>query len=1002
VTPLRQAPRDERQRATTTVAPTSSASQRPDCVNGPGAPILPGRGPRPLPYEMLPALRASNGPVYLHPDDRKYGVLAVGGQGSGKTSLLLRLYLSDIRDANASPIVMDPKSELARLCLEMTPPTCGKRVWYLDLGRPMFGMSPLRLDPTRTMPEQASAIADLVVQAISDTAEGQVFQSSRRYLYHAVIGALALANKNDGLAMFEDIFSLLLPGKEDMREQAVNACQEHADLDHTTEFFARVLPEELENNRSNTYQRLDPPRNKVEAILASPSLRRFFNHPTDVRLADIVRARDILIVDANTAAIGGDNSQICMHFIFQELHALMQQQVHLPVEQRPRVPGIFDEAGSLATRNVIKQAATHREAGLEMTMGIQYLSQLGAAAESASITEEIRKGVTNLFQSLCLFRVGDPDDAEAATRIAMSVYQTMIRADLESRELLGATPEQVLYLKVWHCLASWIANGARAQRFFGQTYPFVKLRDGPWAQHHMRLLEETVGPYPETLPKTYWRERSSVGDVQTPATTTSEGKAKGRKTKQPATATTATPRSGTSARAAQTPPAETPQQTARTQPSAKAPAASGSAEPLRRYEDVKPLIREAGEIPEIERSTVRKILGSTAAPDQGQETLEVAAEESLRELAAYVDPLLGVREQEHNPPSEQLPRLYDEDYAILALLDRVGVALSGILRRAVTPGVAERTMRDRMNKLYKHGLIARMPIILRDAPRGALPYLYTLTRFGMQTAQARQPAAIPLTREFREMEIEKDGRIRHELHLLSWVLELNEQIGHYATDKWRTPRWPAGAFPIPRTGNGRNRHQISLRDIHHSKHTGIFDVESNDFAEIKPDAACEIHIPEDRLTFDLLIEMDLTDRVSYNLEKFRKYDAFLTAWWTAHRRFRQLGTRPAVVFVCTTADMADAYARAADRTLKGSIGITGSRPQDRYYPARDHLFFAVERDIHDGRLTALALPQSPPDLRESLDGTSELSVSRVSLFPERITQHARQDRRRAVAAPAVQ
>jgi hypothetical protein len=933
---------------------------------------VPGGGLRPLPYEMLPALRASNGPVFIHPDDRKYGVLAVGGQGSGKTSLLLRLYLSDIRDANASPIVMDPKSELARLCLEYTPPTCGKRVWYLDLGRPMFGMSPLRLDPARTMPEQASAIADLVVQAISETAEGQVFQSSRRYLYHAVIGALALANKNGGLAMFEDVFSLLLPGKEDLREQAVNACQEHADLDHTTEFFARVLPEELENNRSNTYQRLDPPRNKIEAILASPSLRRFFHHPTDVRLADIVRARDILIVDANMAAIGGENAQICMHFIFQELHALMQQQVHLPVEERPRVPGIFDEAGALATRNVIKQAATHREAGLEMTMGMQYLSQLGAGAESASITEEIRKGVTNLFQSWCLFRVGDPDDAEAATRIAMSVYQTMIRADLESRELLGATPEQALYLMVWYCLASWIANGARAQRFFGQTFRFLKFRDGPWAQHHMKLLEAIVGPYPETLPKTYWRERSSVGDLQSQtAATGATAKAKSRKAKAPAAAApAATPaRDGGSDRGAQQPQA----------PRTQERAASTSGQP-RQFADVTPLIREAGQVPEIERSTVRKVLGATRAPSRN----DIPAGESLRELAAYVDPLLGVREQEHKPPAEQLPRLYDEDYAILALIDRIGVALPGMLRRGVTPDVAERTMRDRMNKLYKHGLVARLPIILRDAPRGALPYLYALTRFGMQTAQARQPAAIPEKREFRELEIEKGGRIRHDLHLLAVVLALHARLGSYATDKWRTPRWPAGAFPVPRTGSGRNRRPMTLHDIQHPKHTGFFDVESGDFAEIKPDAACEIHIPEDHLTFDLLIELDLTDRVSYNLEKFRKYDAFLTTWWTAYRRFHQLGTRPVVLFVCTSDEMAMSYARAADHTLKGSIGVTGSPPQDRYYPARDHMFFAVEQDIHDGDLAALALPQWPPELRENLDGTDELSVSRVRLFPERV------------------
>jgi hypothetical protein len=959
----------------------------------------PGVDPRsPLAYQMLPVLRAANGPVFIHPSDRKYGVLAVGGQGSGKTSALLRLYLSDIRDPNASVIVMDPKSELATLCLELTPPACAKRVWFLDLGHPMFGMSPLRLDPTGTLPEQASAIADNIVQAISDTAEGQVFQSSRRYLYHAVIGALALAHHHDGLAMFEDVYALLLPGRQDLREQAVTACQGHADLDHTTEFFSTVLPEELDNNRSNTYQRLDPPRNKIETILASPALRRFFNHPVDIRLADIVRARDILIIDANMAALGGEASQVVMHFLFQELHALMQQQMHLPPEQRARVPAIFDEGGYIAKRNVIKQAATHREAGLEMTMGLQYLSQLGAGAESASITEEIRNGVTNLFQSRCLYRLGEPEDAEAATRIAMSVYQTMIRADPDSRALLRITPEQALYLPVWNCIASWIAQGARAPSFIGRTYPFPKIRGGPWATHHLQLLEEKVGPYPETLPKTYKRTGSSLANPDTGEPQPSDTKqqppapAKPSKRARSTTRAPATPRQTTS-RPVKHPTKPTAQQT--TPPSSErktSPTAEPPPPPTAGQQAVKPLIREAGEIPEIQRSTVRKILGATPAPTPEQAS-ESPAQESLRELAAFVDPLLGVRPPEQRPPPDRLPRLYDEDYGILALLDRIGVALPGMIRRAITPHAAERTTRGRINdKLHRYGLIARWPIILRDNPQGTLPYLYSLTRLGLQVAQARQPPAVPTSREFREMEIEKTGRIPHDLHLLSWIIELHEQLGHHATDKWRTPRWPAGTFPVPQTGNGRNRHPITLKDVHHPKHIAIFDVQSTDFAAINPDAVCELHFPDQQLTFDLLIEMDLTNSASYNIEKLRKYDAFLTAWWSEHRRFHQLGTRPAVIFVATTPQIALAYAHAADQTLKASIAATGSPAHERYYPARDHIFFAVERDIHDGHLTALALPPHPPDIRENLDTTSSFSPRRVMLFPDSITRAVRLQR----------
>ena len=364
-----------------------------------------------------------------------------------------------------------------------------------------------------SLPEQASAIADNIVQAITDTAEGQVFQSSRRYLYHAVIGALTLGSRHGDLAMFEDVFGLLLPGRADLREEAANACQEYADLDHTAEFFRSVLPDELDNNRGNTYQRLDPPRNKIETILEAPALRRFFNHPVDVPLREIVEARDILIVDANMGAIGEENAQVCMHFIFRLIHTQMQRQIHMAPADRPRVALICDEGSYIASRNVIKQIATHREAGLDVALGIQFFSQLGAGAQSASITDEIRKGATNLLQSRFLFRLGEPEDAEAATRIAMSVYQTMIRSDQASRELLRITPEQALYLPVWHCLASWIADGRRALSFIGQTYAFPKLRDGPWARHHLGLLQDKVGPYPEVLPKTYRRSGSSLDDA---------------------------------------------------------------------------------------------------------------------------------------------------------------------------------------------------------------------------------------------------------------------------------------------------------------------------------------------------------------------------------------------------------------------------------------------------------------------------------------------------------
>jgi Domain of unknown function (DUF5710) len=250
---------------------------------------------------------------------------------------------------------------------------------------------------------------------------------------------------------------------------------------------------------SRVAERLDAPRNKISGLTGVPPLRRFFNHPTDIPLREIIEARDILIVDANMGAIGTESSKACMLFILRMLHAQLQRQVHLPANERPRVPLMVDEAHYVAGgENVVDQIATHRAAGLEPAFGLQYFAQLGSASEHQ---QKILKGVLNLLQSRFLFRMGDPQDAEEAARIAMAVYATMIRDDPDSRARLRVTPEQLLNFPNYFCLASWIANGTRAPAFTGETYPLPD-GDGEWAEHHLAAQAERVGPYPEQLEST--------------------------------------------------------------------------------------------------------------------------------------------------------------------------------------------------------------------------------------------------------------------------------------------------------------------------------------------------------------------------------------------------------------------------------------------------------------------------------------------------------------------
>ena len=272
----------------------------------------------------------------------------------------------------------------------------------------------------------------------------------------------------------------------------------------------------------------------------------------------------------------------------------------------------------------------------------------------------------------------------------------------------------------------------------------------------------------------------------------------------------------------------------------------------------------------------------------------------MRELA-FLDRINEIGPADQLDGARTLPRLYDEDYAILALLDRVGLVPATLIGRAALPGRASRTVADRLVKLYRHGLVARHTTGLRQHTRndGKPPLLHSLTRRGLEVAQARKPApAISPKREWRPIEQPRAGRLAHDLHALGWAIEFHRAAGDLATDRWRTPRYATGRYPVPQAGSGQHRHQHHAQRDQAAGRAGDHRPRAEDVHRDQARPLARAPIESVKLTFDLLVELDLTARPSYNREKFLAYDAFLCGWCLAHARYRAQGTRPAVVFVC--------------------------------------------------------------------------------------------------------
>jgi hypothetical protein len=60
----------------------------------------------------------------------------------------------------------------------------------------------------------------------------------------------------------------------------------------------------------------------------------------------------------------------------------------------------------------------------------------------------------------------------------------------------------------------------------------------------------------------------------------------------------------------------------------------------------------------------------------------------------------------------------------------------------------------------------------------------------------------------------------------------------------------------------------------------------------------------------------------------------------------------------------------------------GAPAEHWYYSGRDHVFFGVEADVHQGQLTAFGLPAHPPGLRQQLVSSRELALEAVSLVSD--------------------
>jgi hypothetical protein len=969
---------------------------------------------------LYPLVQAPNKHVTLLPEDWRAGLLVIGAQESGKTTILLRQYLNACMDPDAAVVLIDPKRTLGKRALAMTPPECGKRVWYLNLVRPAFGMSPLRA------PGRDQAIIEMFLGALRDVFPDQLFQSSASIIGNTAAGALAVARAEERYPQIEDMRGLMVWEREELRGRAIAALAKAPNGDVTRDYFAVELPGEMGGNQADMRRRLQAPRNKLDALLQSPSLRIFFNHTYEKPLAEIVRDREILIVDANLGEAGKENSRLMISFVLRMLDLVLQQQYGMAPERRSRVHLLVDESPQVFRESTIEMITNHRESGLTAAFGAHYLAQFES--------EKVLHGLLALVANRCMFRTSDDEDSKRLMEVARAVLAA-VRPTPESRDRQRFTVETLRDLPAHFCVCAWLAQRSRQPAFIGRTYPMApepSPLDG-YIPDHLLALADEVGEYPEHL---LWTLREPESDTET-VKLTADGergenteKAKGAGTVCPKCGAAAIIKSkseygggyvcwekkgGCGARFAEDPAQAVVVQDHTGAGADNPPTVTGAdasvtadgepadvAEPSATFgERAGPVHGRRQSARELARSALldgseARLAHHTDPLGIDPAGLEAHAPGPIKELHEHGGDLLRRAEPADEPvEGARLPRLNDRDLSALSALDRLGYMSLTQLGRCSWPGRTAESVRQTLGKLANAGLVYRYSIVTDNDRGGRAPYLYALAPRGLEVAKDppgdRRPS-IHAGRNYRPCTATDGRHIRHNLCVGTWAISFLRAFPTVTSDRWWTDRWPQGHIDVPTVPVQRGRPRpITVHEVKVPESYCLVDVAGPEgFA---PDLTIELTLPREGrepLVSDLLVEVDNTSEPGYNERKFRRYDSFLTGWALSHPRYQRLGTRPVVLFVARDKAGMKALMARADEVMCGAIGLAGTPQLDRwYYAGRDHVFFTYQEPIHYGLPSAWMLSPYPPEVREQLGDRGGYRIWPVSLLaPELVAKDA--------------
>lgn len=420
-------------------------------------------------------------------DDRRRHIHVIGKTGMGKTSLLLNMAVSDIRNGAGFAFV-DPHGDIADALLDYIPEHRVKDVVYFN---PQDLEYPIAFNVLGDVPENQRHIVSDGLVGVFKKIWADSWGPRLEYILRNTILTL-LENEESTLL---DIMRILVD--KNFRANIVYKMNDPVLKQFWLNEFDGYTDKLL-------VEAISPIQNKVGQFTSSPLIRNIIGQTkSSFNMREIMDQKKILIMNLSKGAVGEGGAQLLGAMMITKMQLAAMSRVDIPEHERQDFYAYIDEFQNFSTDSFAEILSEARKYRLSLILAHQYVDQL---------SEIVRGAVFGNVGTTIVFRIGAAD------------------AEFMEREFSPIlTVEDLVNLPKWKIYLKLMIDGVTSQPFSADTLPdpepeLISMRD-----QIIEFSRKTYGNVRVTL-----REETQLQNEQLSASANRSDKSSYTKKNQPA------------------------------------------------------------------------------------------------------------------------------------------------------------------------------------------------------------------------------------------------------------------------------------------------------------------------------------------------------------------------------------------------------------------------------------------------------------------------------------